>query len=158
MNRLPVSVLSWVTVMKKLFLLMHIFIAIIASDVAANSCRRDFDIENLDKRSEIVIAANVIRDSGFHFFNRKYTLKVIKTYKGVSQDEVIVWSKKSESSCGIKLEAGYTYIIFAYKVDDKLRITSSSSWPLTDGYKKQTEDFNNFFHLNDGSLLKASNP
>lgn len=144
--------------MKNLLLLIHIFIAFIASNSIANSCRRDFDIESLDKRAEIIITANVVKDSGFYFFNRKYTLNVLNTYKGIPQKEITVWSKKSEASCGIKLEAGYTYVFFVYKVDDKLWITSGSSWPLITDYKKQIEDFNKFFNLKNGSLITAANP
>lgn len=91
-------------------------------EARACSCAGGFSVQEELRDSEAVFwgEAVSVEEQGFTSsvppFLGPVTFEVRESWKGVSQEQVIVHGQGHEASCGLDFDEGKTYLVFAYHV------------------------------------------
>ena len=102
------------------------------------------DIARMNAAAELVFVGDLNSKS---FFSKKYKLNLKKAYKGMQSDTVEVNTESSGAACGVEFKKDIHYIVFASRHEGKLWVDKCSTWPITQDWKKYTDNFNKFYEL-----------
>lgn len=120
------------------------------SDAKACSCPENFDIGIKDSKAHYVFIGALNSQNKFRSFSKnKYEFNVSQMFKGMTQ-AVEAWSYKSSASCGVKLETGRTYLVFAFRDGTGFWIDSCSIWEVNDANSYYLNSVRDFYASGDG--------
>ncbi|AIF45248.1 hypothetical protein X953_05965 [Virgibacillus sp. SK37] len=89
-------------------------------------------IERIDKNEN-----NLIQSSADQI---AVVFKVDKTWKGINETEVIVYTERDSASCGFEFKLNNSYLVYATKKDNKLHVSlCSRTTTLTEAAQDFTE-------------------
>ena len=135
-------------------LTLLVFCLLFAHESLACSCLRP-DMARLEERAEFVVLAQ-LKENSPALGKKKYVYATIKTFKGVANERIVVWTPMFEVSCGLRARRDVPYVLFVYREDDKLMVDHCSSWPLTREHFHFTAAFNEFYRLTGTEALDPS--